>query len=97
MRCCACRVVALRCGTRESYRELWDAVSLLFGPSTFCPLHPWLPVQQDAGNKKPPFRAPFTPCVPEIMRVVRGYIVDSGGWVGGWVWAGGHADGWVGG
>ncbi|GAB4817780.1 hypothetical protein N2152v2_004826 [Parachlorella kessleri] len=32
---------------------------------------------EDAGNKRVPFKAPFTPLVPDLVRVIRGYVVDS--------------------
>lgn len=34
------------------------------GYSCACP--------QDAGNKRLPFKAPFTPMVPELVRIIRG-------------------------
>lgn len=33
---------------------------------------------QDASNKRPPFKAPFTPMVPRLVRAIRGHIVDTG-------------------
>ena len=42
---------------------------------------PLLP--QDAANKRPPFKAPFSSMAPDLARIIRGHVVDSGGWHGG--------------
>lgn len=46
-------------------------------PPTHPPARPSVP-PQDAGNKRPPFRAPFSGMVPDLVRIVRGHVVDSG-------------------
>ena len=33
---------------------------------------------QDASNKRPPFKAPFTRMVPLLVRTIRGQVVDTG-------------------
>ncbi|PRW58081.1 exocyst complex component SEC15A [Chlorella sorokiniana] len=43
---------------------------------------------EDAGNKRPPFRAPFSSMVPELVRIVRGHVVDSVAYLKGLLTAG---------
>lgn len=55
----------------------WECFTLLGLPATFH--------SEDAGSKRPPFRAPFTPMVPLLVRTIRGYIADSVGYLKGLV------------
>ncbi|KAL4430682.1 hypothetical protein ABPG75_005938 [Micractinium tetrahymenae] len=58
-------------------QELFGQLAL---PPTFRP--------EDASNKKPPFRAPFTAMVPRLARIIRGHIVDTVAYLKGLLTAG---------
>lgn len=74
VRCLLLRHAACVPHQRVPYRssQLSSKIAVLKGSPT-CPA-----AMQDAGNKRPPFRAPFSPMVPELVRIVRGHVVDSG-------------------
>ncbi|KAL4432419.1 hypothetical protein ABPG77_001718 [Micractinium sp. CCAP 211/92] len=58
-------------------QELFAQLAL---PPTFRP--------EDASNKRPPFKAPFTPMVPRLARAIRGHIVDTVAYLKGLLTAG---------
>ena len=53
-----------------------------------CPPPPLAPPLQDVGNKRPPFRGPFSSMAPDLVRIIRGFITDSVAYLKGLVTAG---------